>query len=170
MSDLTTALRAQNHGVILVAARGGPARDDLAAIYEALSHTTGSLWIAGPLADKPAPTGSAKVWLLECPPDAREAGVRHFLRCDAHAVHAVGLVDGALLDLLVHAALSGSVSVVEIDAGDVEEALAWAAAATSDRESLACALHSVVVDGVRSAVDDGARAAIAARAADLTPP
>jgi hypothetical protein len=162
MSDLTTALRAQNYGMILVAARGGPAREDLTAIYEALSHTTESVWIAGPLADKPTPTGPAKVWLLECPPGEREAGIRHFLRCDAHVVHPVGLVDGPLLDLLVRAALTGSVAVVEVDAADVGEALAWAAGATSERYALASAIHSVVVGSVRAGLDDATRAAIAA--------
>jgi hypothetical protein len=117
---------------------GEPTEADRRAIWDVVAQTCESLYLLGPLSGKPGLAGPVRVWLLECALPERAAGLVEILRRDAHAVHAIGPVDDALLPKLVQAALSGCVAVLEVPGdsaasvlerlrGAVEPDLLWAA-------------------------------------------
>lgn len=92
------------------------------ALWEAVAGACETLYVLGPISEKPVLPCPIRVWLLECAPPERVQGLREILRRDPHAVHAIGPADDELIGLFARAALSGCVAVVEIP-GSLPEVL-----------------------------------------------
>jgi hypothetical protein len=147
LTALDHALDARPHCLILLSTGA----DDAVrrALWTTLARCESLYWI-GALADKPDVVGPARCWLVECDADLRASSLRSVLRRDAHAIHVIGAADGELFALLTQAALTGSVVVAELDAGE-PVALRDRAAALSEAPYLleATLVAAIGVDDLR---------------------
>lgn len=131
-------LLARGYGLVVTAGDWSPPQS--LALWEALSARTESLYLIGPLADKPVLSGGAKVWLLECPLEQRAAGLREVLRRDPHGIVLIGDLTAAEAELAVQASLCGCLCIVAGGRPTVAEAVAALRTAGVEPHLIAAAL------------------------------
>lgn len=109
------------HGLLVLGGNSSPAQRR--ACWDVVARTCDSLFLVGPLSEKPLLQGAMPVRLLECSLDERTEGLVQVLRFDPHAVHVIGPADDGLLQRMVRAALAGCVAIVETPETTLEEVL-----------------------------------------------
>lgn len=141
LQALNSELDLRPWGLILLSARAG---DEVRrALWDVLGSSESLYWL-GPLAEKPVVNKQARCWLLECPLEERLSGLGTILRRDPHAIHAIGPVDGPLFEALVRGALTGHITVAELEADDHDGLLAAAARFDLPEELRRTALHAAI--------------------------
>jgi hypothetical protein len=113
-------LFARGYGLVVTAGVWTPQQS--LALWETLSARVESLYLIGPLADKPVLSGGARVWLLECPLGDRAAGLREVLRRDPHGIVLIGELTAAEAALAVQASLCGCLCIVSSGCATMTEA------------------------------------------------
>jgi hypothetical protein len=121
-ASMTTASELFSRGYGLVITAGVWSLPQTLALWEALSARVESLYLIGPLADKPVLSGGSTVWLLECPLAERAAGLREVLRRDPHGIVLIGEPTEAEATLVVQACLSGCLCIVSSGCATLTEA------------------------------------------------
>jgi hypothetical protein len=122
-ATMTNELFTRGYGLVITA--GSWTVPQTLRLWEDLSQRVETVYLIGPLADKPVLSGGARVWLLECAPDERAAGLREVLRRDAHGIVLIGELTTAEAPLVVQASLSGSLCIVASGCATITEAFTW---------------------------------------------
>jgi hypothetical protein len=116
----TRDLFTRGYGLVVTAGVWSPPQ--FLDLWEALSARTETVYLVGPLTDKPVLSGGAKVWLLECPLGERAAGLREVLRRDPHGIVLIGEPTAAEATLVVQACLCGCLCIVSSGCATLTEA------------------------------------------------